>query len=83
MPEIWERTLATAPSNDWNFSAWRPDAVVINLGTNDWHGCPSDWSSPTAWKFITNFTTTYIEFVEKIAAVYTAETHVFIAVGPM
>jgi hypothetical protein len=38
MPQIWERTLASdsAPADaaaaSWNFSAWRPAAVVINLG---------------------------------------------------
>ena len=36
MPEIWERTLASDDNADWAFDAWKPQAVVINLGTNDW-----------------------------------------------
>merc|ERR1719215_2298633 len=35
MPEIWERTLATDSAAQWNFSSWVPDALVVNLGTND------------------------------------------------
>jgi hypothetical protein len=42
--DVWKRTLATVPSdspadphgtrkdNEWDFSSWTPDAVVINLG---------------------------------------------------
>lgn len=34
MPELYERTLPADPSSTWDFSIV-PDAVVINLGTND------------------------------------------------
>lgn len=34
MPELWLRTLTNQP-DAWDFDAWQPEAVVINLGTND------------------------------------------------
>ena len=34
MPEIYERTLATSPDPTWAFAS-APQAVIINLGTND------------------------------------------------
>jgi hypothetical protein len=34
MPELWLRTLTGDPT-PWDFASWTADAVVINLGTND------------------------------------------------
>lgn len=33
--ELWERTLPNRPDSTWVFSAWVPQVVVTNLGTND------------------------------------------------
>ncbi len=38
MPEIFGRTFADAPGSAWGFSGYTPDAVVVNLGTNDFSG---------------------------------------------
>lgn len=35
MPELWKRTLTNDASSAWDFATWTPDAVVVNLGTND------------------------------------------------
>ncbi len=35
MPRLYERILPGDSLSQWNFSSWIPDAVVINLGTND------------------------------------------------
>jgi lysophospholipase L1-like esterase len=35
VPELYDRTLTNIPSLKWDFVAWIPDVVVINLGTND------------------------------------------------
>jgi hypothetical protein len=35
MPELYPRTLTDDPSKPWDFSKWVAEAVVINLGTND------------------------------------------------
>jgi hypothetical protein len=32
------------------------------------HGCPSDWSDPHVFAFITNFTQTYHDLVAKITS---------------
>ncbi len=35
MPVLFERALTDDPTSIWNFGEWIPDAVVVNLGTND------------------------------------------------
>lgn len=35
MPELWLRTLTNDPASPWDFQAFTPEAVVVNLGTND------------------------------------------------
>lgn len=35
MPELYGRTLTNDPGSTWDFTAWIPEAVVVNLGTND------------------------------------------------
>jgi lysophospholipase L1-like esterase len=43
LPSLYDRTLPGSPGSAWDFS-WKPDAVVINLGTNDFStdGDPSE-----------------------------------------
>jgi lysophospholipase L1-like esterase len=35
MPVLYERTFAENPGVAWDFSTWKADVVVLNLGTND------------------------------------------------
>jgi len=35
LPPYYDRTLPTRSDSRWDFSRWQPQAVVINLGTND------------------------------------------------
>jgi lysophospholipase L1-like esterase len=35
MPVLWRRSVAHVPSSVWDFSRYQPDAVIINLATND------------------------------------------------
>ena len=35
MPALYERTFADDSSSTWDFSSWKADVVVLNLGTND------------------------------------------------
>ena len=81
--QVFERTLGSVDASDWDFSSWVPDAVVINLGTNDWHGVPADWSQPGVMDFIRNFTTTYQQFVARLADRYGDGVEMFLGVGPM
>lgn len=74
MPVLWQRTLPTDPSSTWDPSTWVPDAVVVNLGTND-YGAPG--GDPT-----TSFTSAYVAFVTQLRAAYPS-AHLFLCVGPM
>lgn len=40
MYSYFQQTLAAKPESLWDFSRWTPDAVVINLGTNDFSTRP-------------------------------------------
>lgn len=38
MDEVYNRTLATDAGSTWDFSQWKPDVVIVALGTNDFAG---------------------------------------------
>eukprot|EP00946_MAST-07B_sp_MAST-7B-sp1_P002591 g2591.t1 len=77
MPEIYKRTLATVENSRWNFSSWIPDAVIINLGTND--HLPAE-PAPVDESFVA----AYVEMVYSAAMRYGKNrTHFFLACGPM
>ena len=42
MGEVYDRTLPLNPGSHWDFRRWTPDAVVINLSTNDFAGSVPD-----------------------------------------
>lgn len=86
--DVWLRTLASVPSenasdphgttldNEWDFSSWRADAVVINLGTND--GLTGEREA-----LIPDYNATYLSLVQAAAKAYGPETQFFLACGPM
>ena len=74
MPEIYTRTLASVDRSDWVYSSWVPDAVVINLGTND-----QLQAQPS---IETEYIDTYVNFVRQLYVWY-GEPFVFLACGPM
>lgn len=47
MPTYYDRILPARANSAWDFSAWQPQAVVVNLGTNDF----STASDPTEQQF--------------------------------
>jgi lysophospholipase L1-like esterase len=65
MPELFERTLPAQPPVSWTFAtAQPPDAVVINLGTNDFlggEGRPLDLAA---------FEDAYVRFARRVREVY-------------
>ncbi len=73
MPERYGRTLPVKDTTDtWDFSKFVPDAVVINLGTNDFAmGDPG-----------MAFQTTYTTFVTRVRGYY-PKARIYLAVGPM
>jgi len=87
MSKVWFRSLAsdqslnifdvdgTPSANLWNFAAWKPDALVINLGTNDVMG---------GWPWITKtFNASYVALIEQAVEIYGLSTQFFLACGPM
>jgi len=62
-------------SNPWNFSQWVPQAVVINLGTNDFGGTPA----PTQ----DEFQAAYVKFIGYLSQVYNPRPKFFLVCGPM
>lgn len=52
LPTYYERALPDRANSSWDFQKWQADAVVINLGTNDF----SSAMDPTQQKFETGYT---------------------------
>ncbi|MGC9260869.1 MAG: SGNH/GDSL hydrolase family protein [Phycisphaerae bacterium] len=61
IPAIYGRTLPEQVGSKWNFSAWQPQAVVINLGTNDFAG-----GDPNEQKWVA----AYVRFIQRIRRNY-------------
>lgn len=73
MPARWEGTIG-GDELKWDFNKWKPEVVVINLGTNDFLATPP----PTPEAFITR----YGQFVDRIRQVY-GQIPIFCTSGPM
>lgn len=73
MPKLWELTDPTFPGDYWNF-AWKPDVVVIDLGTNDFFLAPPPDSAA--------FVDTYVRFLAAIRGKY-PKVPVVLLDGPM
>lgn len=74
MPGRFNRRLDSDSAQTWDFGSWKPDCVVINLGTNDFS------TTPHPDKFA--FWKGYKELISKIRYVY-GHIPVFCVVGPM
>jgi len=71
LPKMHDRTFYHS-DDSWDFSKWTPDAVVINLGTNDFAiGIPEN----------NTFINAYIDFIKTLALHYPATTF-FVVDGP-
>lgn len=73
LPALYDRTLPQSGGPEWDFSV-TPDAVVLNLGTNDF----STGDDPTTELFVGR----YVEFLEHLREVY-PETVILCTVGPL
>ncbi|PRP74648.1 esterase, SGNH hydrolase-type [Planoprotostelium fungivorum] len=74
MPTLYNQTLGTDAKSKWNFKSWVPQAVVINLGTNDHNGNPA----PS----LDTFAAGYTQFIKDLRARY-ANVTVFTLCGGM
>ena len=73
MPAVYARILASQSASTWDFSKWQPQAVVINLGTND-ASTNGDPGAP--------YETAYLGFVRALRQKYAA-AHIVLTIGPM
>ena len=74
MPDRYKQSLDTEIATTWDFNKWKPDAVVINLGTNDFSTEPHPIE--------TVFNRKYTRLVKFIREQY-GEVPIFCVVGPM
>lgn len=74
MPTYFDRILPNRADSVWDFSAYQPQAVVINLGTNDF----STALDPAA----AEFEAAYVTLLERVRAAY-ADATVLCTVGPL
>lgn len=73
LPSVWNNTVGGQASPAWTFAV-KPQAVVINLGTNDFSANMSLGQS--------QFTTAYTSFLTAVRAKY-PDAVIFAAVGPL
>ncbi len=74
MPPRFDRTLNSDTLLKWDFNRWKPDAFVINLGTNDYSTLPHPDKA--------YFQREYEKMIDKVREVY-ENIPVFCIVGPM
>ena len=65
LPSLYDRTLPSNAGSMWDFS-WKPDAVVINLGTNDF----STDGDPSEGEFVGAYTAFLSHIREKYPSAY-------------
>ena len=74
MPALYDRTCYFDSTTKWNFRNWDPQAVVINLGTNDFS------TQPYPDKDV--FQSAYSRLIERVRTLYRGVT-IFCISGPM
>jgi lysophospholipase L1-like esterase len=71
MPVLYGRTLPDQAMSSWDYASWIPDAVVINLGSNDFQ--QGDPGQP--------YIATYTAFIQRLRGYY-PNALIVCAVGP-
>jgi hypothetical protein len=74
MPALYDRTCFWNPTLKWDFTKWVPQAVVINLGTNDFTTMPYPDKDV--------FQNAYRKLIERVRAQY-PNVMMFCVCGPM
>jgi carbohydrate esterase-like protein/GDSL-like lipase/acylhydrolase family protein len=64
MPELWLRTLTNSAAPAWDFTSFVPEAVVVNLGTNDFSTAIQE----------NDFVSAYVAFLGAIRGNYPSAT---------
>ena len=74
MPSLYDRTCYADSTRKWNFASWTPQAVVINLGTNDFSTHPFPDSAV--------FEEAYARLIHRVQRLYPG-VEIFCVCGPM
>lgn len=78
LPVLFNRSIPADPSSTWDASAWKPDAVVVMAGGNDFDiGQPAD-DGPAS---LDEFKGAYRTFIGDIRKAH-PQAHVFLTVSP-
>jgi hypothetical protein len=72
MPDLYERTIPDDAASTWDHTAFVPEVIVINLGTNDWS--TGDPGPP--------YEQVYLTFLTHLRSLY-PDAHIFCTLGPM
>lgn len=74
VPEVYGRVLPFDPGSKYQFAGWRPQVVVVCLGTNDFNkGAPEK----DGW------TAAYADFIARLRERYGKEALMYVATSPM
>ncbi|MEJ3750308.1 cellulose binding domain-containing protein [Actinomycetes bacterium KLBMP 9797] len=76
----YDRALLNVAGDVWNPGAWRPQLVVVYLGTNDFSTALNPGEPWTADSLVTAYRTAYSAFLQKLRTRYGASTTI-VAVG--
>ena len=71
--DLYQRVLPTYSTSRWDFSAWKPDAVVINVGTEDFTS-----GDPGHDAFVAG----YLKLLARVRQNYPSAL-IVVAIGPM
>ena len=74
MPSLYNRICYFDSTQDWDFTSWVPQVVVINLGTNDFTTQPHPDKSV--------FQEAYLQLIDRVQSQYPGVT-IFCICGPM
>jgi lysophospholipase L1-like esterase len=74
LPSYYDRSLPARADSHWDFSRFQPDAVVVNLGTNDF-STSQDPDQPT-------FEGAYLDLLGRVRDAY-PNAHILLTNGPM
>ena len=76
MPLWFNSTLGRQRSSDWDFQRFVPQAVIINLGTNDFRQFQKE-------QLDAEFEVQYRQFLSQIRSAYGHQVHFFLVCGAM
>jgi lysophospholipase L1-like esterase len=76
----YDRALLNVPGDVWSPGTWRPQLVVVHLGTNDFSTAVNPGEPWTADGLVTAYRTAYTGFLQKLRTRYGAQTTI-VAVG--